>query len=67
MVLFNRHHPEYAFNNMSVHWGQLGYADDAEAVVRDLYAEEDIGTFTGTPSIQGFSQAKVTCDNNNNK
>lgn len=62
VVLFNRHHPEYPFNNMSVHWSQLGYADDAKAVVRDLYAEEDIGTFTGKLNIQSSFKAKVSSD-----
>ena len=48
VVLFNRHNQEYPFNNITVTWEQLGYAMDEPALVRDLFAEEDLGTFTGT-------------------
>lgn len=51
VVLFNRHHPEYPFNNISVSWEQLGYSPDSRAVVRDLYEEKDLGTFTGECAV----------------
>ena len=47
VLLFNRHNPEYRYHNMTVTWDQLGYAIDADATVRDLYEERDLGTFTG--------------------
>lgn len=48
VALFNRHHPEYPFNNITVVWSDVGCDGDAKAVVRDLYGEKDLGTFTGT-------------------
>ena len=32
----------------AVHWEQLGLDNSTHAVVRDLYAEQDLGTFTGS-------------------
>lgn len=47
VVLFNRHHPEYPFNNITVNWSMLGYDDGETATVRDLYARSDLGKHSG--------------------
>ena len=48
VVLFNRHAigTQYPISNITVTWAQLGYDSDVDAVVRDLHAEKDLGTFT---------------------
>lgn len=49
-VLFNRHTigTQYPISNITVFWEDLGYPDDMEATVRDLYAKQDLGRFTGS-------------------
>lgn len=47
VVLFNRHHPEYPLNNVTVDWAMLGYSGDEKAAVRDLYKRSDLGTHSG--------------------
>ena len=47
VVLFNRHSPDYRYNNMTVTWEQLGYDTDEAAVVRDMFLREDLGEYTG--------------------
>ena len=47
VVLFNRHSitTQYPISNVTVTWEQLGYPSDAQATVRDLHAEKDVGVF----------------------
>lgn len=54
VVLFNRHviGTQYPFSNITVSWKTLGYDSDAEATVRDLFAEKDLGTFRGSLTLQ---------------
>jgi alpha-galactosidase len=43
---------------MTVKWTDIGFPTDHAAVVRDLWARKDIGTFTGTytsPNIDHHS------------
>jgi alpha-galactosidase len=47
VVLFNRHSPDYRYNNMTVTWEQLGYDATEAAVVRDMFLQEDLGEYTG--------------------
>eukprot|EP00891_Asterochloris_glomerata_P004554 jgi/Astpho2/4554/e_gw1.00067.147.1_t len=49
-VLFNRHTigTQYPISNITVFWEDLGYPNDMEATVRDLYAKQDLGRFTGS-------------------
>jgi Alpha galactosidase C-terminal beta sandwich domain len=47
VVLFNRHHPEYKFNDVTVTWPMLGYVGCEDAVVRDLYKRSNLGTHAG--------------------
>ena len=49
VALFNRHHPEYPLNNITVTWSDVGCDGDAKAVVRDLYVQKVLGTFKGVP------------------
>lgn len=48
VVFFNRHviSTQYPISNITVTWRDLGYPSGAEASVRDLHAEKDLGTFT---------------------
>ena len=48
VVFFNRHviSTQYPISNITVTWRDLGYPPGAEATVRDLHAEKDLGTFT---------------------
>eukprot|EP00887_Chlorella_sp_A99_P006558 scaffold3.g6558.t1 len=50
VVLLNRHTlgGQYPLVNITVWWAQLGYPPAAAAVVRDLWAGRDLGTFTGS-------------------
>ena len=47
VVLFNRHSPDYRYNNMTVTWKQLGYDADEAAVVRDMFLQQDLGEHRG--------------------
>ena len=47
VVLFNRHHPEYPTNGVTVRWDMLGFNSCEDAVVRDLYKRADLGTHAG--------------------
>ena len=49
VALFNRHHPEYMYNNITVSWSDIGCAHEARAVVRDMFKCKDLGTFSGAP------------------
>ena len=66
VVLFNRHAfgTQYPISNITVTWGQIGFASDVEATVRDLHAEKDLGTFTeaftGEVDIHDARILKVT-------
>jgi alpha-galactosidase len=48
VVMLNTHTTggQYLQSNITVHWRQIGLPAGAAAVVRDLYAERDLGTFT---------------------
>ena len=50
VVFFNRHviSTQYPISNITVTWEDLGYPSDAAATVRDLHAEKNLGTFTGS-------------------
>eukprot|EP01114_Cavostelium_apophysatum_P003218 TRINITY_DN129_c0_g2_i1.p1 TRINITY_DN129_c0_g2~~TRINITY_DN129_c0_g2_i1.p1 ORF type:complete len:411 (+),score=76.18 TRINITY_DN129_c0_g2_i1:2-1234(+) len=59
IVMFNRHTPYNDYNaTITVSFKMLGFDDSTNAVVRDLYARTDIGTFNGTFS---FSVAPHDC------
>ena len=51
VVLFNRHHPEYKFNDVTVTWPMLGYVGCEDAVVRNLYKRSDLGTHAGEQQL----------------
>jgi alpha-galactosidase len=55
VVLFNRHHPEYRFNDVTVTWPMLGYVGCEDAVVRDLYKRSDLGTHAGEQQLCSLS------------
>lgn len=48
VVFFNRHSitTQYPISNITVSWASIGYPSGAEATVRDLHAEKDLGTFS---------------------
>lgn len=50
VVLLNLHTiwGQYLVSNLTVTWEQLGLPEGAAATVRDLYAEKDLGVFTGS-------------------
>lgn len=48
---------QYPMTNITVYWEQLGLRAGQRAAVRDVYAEQDLGTFTGS-----FSAAIATHD-----
>ena len=66
VVLFNRHAigTQYPISNITVTWRQLGFGSDVKAIVRDLHAEKDLGTFTksftGEVDIHDARMLKVT-------
>jgi len=66
VVLFNRHAAgtQYPISNITVTWKDLGLDSDAEATVRDLHAEKDLGTFaesfTGAVDIHDARILRVT-------
>lgn len=39
---------QYPLCNITVHWEQLGYEAGLQANVRDLFAEKDLGIYTGS-------------------
>jgi hypothetical protein len=56
VVLLNR--GDIGSEKMTVKWTDIGFPTDHAAVVRDLWARKDIGTFTGTytsPNIDHHS------------
>lgn len=61
VIFFNRHHPEYPLNNVSVAWGMLGYDDGEAAAVRDLYARSDLGTHSGDSSHGSATTSPSQC------
>jgi len=66
VVLFNRHSitTQYPISNVTVTWEQLGYPSDAQATVRDLHAEKDVGVFaeafTAGVDIHDAVMVKIT-------
>ncbi|DBA83192.1 TPA: hypothetical protein ACH3X2_006708 [Trebouxia sp. C0005] len=66
VVLFNRHSitTQYPISNVTVTWKQLGYPSDAQATVRDLHAEKDVGVFaeafTAGVDIHDAVMVKIT-------
>ncbi|BDA44947.1 Alpha-galactosidase [Coccomyxa sp. Obi] len=50
VVLFNRHTSgtQYPLSNITVQWQDLGFEGELDATVRDLFAEKDLGTFSGS-------------------
>lgn len=50
VLLTNMHHygSQYAFDNVTVPFGLLGYSQFTAATVRDMYAHADLGVFTGS-------------------
>jgi len=65
VVMFNRH-TIYTFyqNNITVQFSSLGYPAGTQAVVRDLYGQQNIGTFTDSFSwsvaVHDCFAAKIT-------
>lgn len=66
VVMFNTHHygSQYAFDNYTLPFEVIGYSDATHAVVRDMYAQQDLGSFTGSfPAsvpLHGVLALKVT-------
>jgi len=66
VVFFNRHSitTQYPISNVTVTWEQLGYPSDAQATVRDLHAEKDVGVFaeafTAGVDIHDAVMVKIT-------
>jgi len=66
VVLFNRHviNTQYPMQNITVNWTMIGYPNDTEATVRDLYWHKDLGTFkgqfVGLADIHGCMALKIT-------
>ena len=66
VVLFNRHAigTQYPISNITVTWEQVGFDSDVEAIVRDLHAEKDLGTFTesftGAVDIHDARMLRIT-------
>ncbi|CAF4603781.1 unnamed protein product, partial [Rotaria socialis] len=56
VVLLNRN--DFGSESITVNWKDIGFPVDHSAVVRDLWARKDIGTFTGnytSPKIDHHS------------
>ncbi len=56
VVLFNR--GNNGSEPITVQWSDIGFSADHSAVVRDLWAQQDLGTFTGkytSPNIDYHS------------
>lgn len=49
------------FRPTQVHWRQIGLLAGAAAVVRDLYAEKNLGTFTNSFSAAVTAHDVVRC------
>ena len=66
VVFFNRHvfSSQYPISNITVTWEDLGYPSDADATVRDLHAEKNLGTFrrafTAAVDIHDARIVKIT-------
>jgi len=55
VILFNRHNQyDNVPTNVTLNFTAIGYTDETKATVRDLYAQQDVGIFTGsfTTTIQ---------------
>ncbi|KAK9826107.1 hypothetical protein WJX81_004261 [Elliptochloris bilobata] len=51
VILFNRHvasDDNFPATEMTVYWSNIGLPNDAQATVRDLFKERDLGVFTGS-------------------
>jgi alpha-galactosidase len=65
-VLFNAHthSSQYPAWNITLNFATLGYKNSTAAVVRDLFAQADLGTYTGTFTgavpLHGVLALKVT-------
>jgi alpha-galactosidase len=66
VIMFNRHTHASPFANdtMSFSWSDVGLSDEEDAMVRDLYARQDLGTYRGLFSagvpLHGVLALKVT-------
>jgi len=51
VVIFNRHTPTQYSSNVIVYFNTIGLLPTTTAVVRDLYARQDIGMYQGSISV----------------
>jgi hypothetical protein len=53
VVAFNSHTPWQAldYNNFTITFDAIGYSSITHALVRDVYAKQDLGVFTGSISL----------------
>lgn len=69
VVMFNAHThaDQYSYYNVTLDFGMIGYNATTTAVVRDLFAQADVGTFTGNATIavplHGVRALRVTPTN----